>query len=201
MSGTTVTSDDLWAAWAEQTLDHALRPGARVLIDGRSGSGKSTLAERVVELARERGADLQCVHMEDLYPGWDGLAAGSRAIVTDVLQPLHEHGAARWRAHDWHTGGPGEERSVEAGLPLLVEGTGALTTDSARLATWTVWVDADADVRRRRALARDGDVYRPHWQRWADQEETHIWVHRPHELADLVIDTRHDDDTDDKDAR
>lgn len=182
------TADSLWSPWAELITSHAILPGARVLVDGRSGSGKSTLAEHVVNLAQERGAMLQCVHVEELYPGWDGLAAGSRAVVTDVLEPLDEHGEAHWRGHDWHTDALGEPRSVVAGLPLLIEGSGALTAESARRATWTVWVEADEDVRRRRAFARDGDVYRPFWQRWAEQEETHLQTHRPLELADLVID-------------
>jgi hypothetical protein len=26
----------------------------------------------------------------------------------------------------------------------------------------------------RRALARDGDTFRPHWSRWAQQEDRHL---------------------------
>ena len=33
-----------------------------------------------------------------------------------------------------------------------------------------VWLEAPAPVRRGRALDRDGEVFAPHWQEWADQE-------------------------------
>ncbi|MEO8095730.1 MAG: hypothetical protein ABI632_12485, partial [Pseudolysinimonas sp.] len=49
----------------------AIASGPRpvVLIDGRSGAGKTTLAR---ELAPLVGAQL--VSLDDVYPGWDGLA-------------------------------------------------------------------------------------------------------------------------------
>ena len=35
----------------------------------------------------------------------------------------------------------------------------------------TVWLQLPEAQRRRRALARDGEIYRPHWERWAAQED------------------------------
>ena len=52
-----------------------------VLIDGRSGAGKTTLAR---ELAPLLGAQL--VSLDDLYPGWGGLEAGSAAVHETVLR-------------------------------------------------------------------------------------------------------------------
>ena len=40
--------------------------------------------------------------------------------------------------------------------------------------TLLVWLDASEVVRRGRALARDGDTYAPHWERWAWQERAHF---------------------------
>ena len=51
-----------------------------------------------------------------------------------------------------------------------------------------LWLDAPAEQRFARAIARDGDAYAPHWQRWAEQEERHIAVNDPAALADLVYD-------------
>lgn len=177
-----------WSAWAHELLPRVSDPAARVLIDGRSGSGKSTLAAELVTLAAASGTTVQCVHLEDVYPGWDGLAAASELVVTDILRPLHDRGSASWPTHDWHTDAPGPAMHAHDRAPLLVEGAGALTRASATLATFTIWLEASADVRQARAFARDGDLYRPHWDRWAAQEDEHLARENPPALADVVID-------------
>lgn len=60
------------------------------------------------------------------------------------------------------------------GQRLVVEGVGALSAANRALADLGIWVDAPAEVRKQRALARDGDTYRPHWDRWAAQEEVFL---------------------------
>jgi nicotinamide riboside kinase len=54
-----------------------------IAIDGRAGSGKSTLATALAE-----ALDCPVVRLEQVYPGWDGLAAGVESLVADVLAPL-----------------------------------------------------------------------------------------------------------------
>jgi cytidylate kinase len=51
-----------------------------------------------------------------------------------------------------------------------------------------VWLEAPATVRKERALARDGDTYAPHWDRWAAQEDA-VYAGRPCESAHLVLRT------------
>jgi hypothetical protein len=55
-----------------------------------------------------------------------------------------------------------------------------------------VWVDAAPQVRRSRALARDGDLYAPHWQRWSMQEAAYVARELLPARADLVLDTTGD---------
>jgi uridine kinase len=148
----------------------------RILIDGRSGSGKSELAAALAPLL---GARL--VRLDDLYPGWDGLRAGSEA-VPELLT------TGRWRAWDWDADQPGPARTVELDGPLIVEGVGAVSRASRPLADAAIWVELDAPTRRTRALERDGATYEPHWERWAAQEDAFIERERPAEVADLVVD-------------
>ena len=158
-----------------------------VLIDGRSGAGKTSLAARVERLWPLAGR-LQVVALDSLYPGWDGLDAGAERARELILIPHGRGMLGTWRRWDWEAREDAESHAVDPALALLVEGCGVLTQASARLADLTVWVDGPAESRRHRALERDGDAFRPHWKRWAAQEDAHIARDDPRELADLVID-------------
>lgn len=167
-------------------LAKAQRAGRRgvVLIDGRSGSGKTTLAMWLAPRIRAGVPDLRLLHLEDWYPGWDGLADGSRILAEEVLA-----GPASYRRWDWEANAYGPRVDVEPHVPLLVEGCGALTPRTRELADLGIWVDAEANVRRTRALSRDGTVYAPHWRRWAAQEDAHIARNDPVRMADVCVTT------------
>ncbi|MEU8040409.1 hypothetical protein [Streptosporangium sp. NPDC049078] len=139
----------------------------RVLaVEGRSGSGKSTLATAV---ASELAAPV--VRMDDLYPGWDGLRGGVGALVEWVLRPLSLERPARWRRYDWADGGYAEWHEVPVTEILVLDGTGSGALAAAPYLSGLLWLEASDEIRKARALERDGDLYAPHWDRWAAQEE------------------------------
>jgi hypothetical protein len=137
-----VATPEVLAAWVLALAPApALPAGPRVVaVDGRSGAGKTTLARSVADAVGRHRASAVVVHLDDLYPGWDGLDPVVAVVVEHLLAPL----------------------------------AGVLP---------------DADVRRRRALGRDGDTYAPHWDRWSAQEEAYAARERPRERAGLVLDT------------
>lgn len=151
-----------------------------VLIDGGAGSGKTTLAE---SLARLWDGPVQVVGMDDFYPGWDGLAAASRMIAEQVLRPS-DPGYRRW---DWVRAEPAEWVPIDPSLSLVIEGCGALTPENRALADLGVWCELDEAERRRRAIARDGELFAVHWDQWEAQEAEHWRRHRPWESADLTV--------------
>lgn len=157
-----------------------------VVIDGRSGAGKSSLARRLVAAWPGPGR-VQFVALDDVYPGWDGLADGVSYARDAILLPHARGLLGVWERWDWEVGARAEASAVDPSLPLVVEGAGLLTPEVARLADVSVWVEAPTASRRSRALARDGETYRPHWERWARQEDAHIEVHSPAERADLRV--------------
>jgi hypothetical protein len=157
-----------------------------VLIDGRSGAGKSSLAQALVASWPLRGR-VQLVALDSLYPGWDGLDAGVE-LARDLILTPHARGTVGvWQRWDWSAGEPAEAHAVDPSLPLIVEGAGLLTPSTAKLGDVRVWLDSPTASRRRRALDRDGEAYRPHWERWARQEQRHLTRDDPLRLATHVI--------------
>lgn len=152
------------------------RSPRRVLIDGRSGSGKTELARAIAA----HWPDAQLVRLDDLYPGWDGLDAGS-AMVPEILT------TGRWRSWDWVTGQPGRVHQLDLTRPVIVEGVGAISRASRPLADVALWVEVDDESRKARALARDGDAYAPFWDRWAAHELAFIARENPQALATVTL--------------
>lgn len=150
-----------------------------VLIDGGAGSGKTTLAQALA--ASWPGADgVQVVGLDELYPGWHGLASAS-ALVPGLIAG---DGFTTW---NWAQDRPGPRRPLDPRRALVVEGCGALTPSSRPLAGLAIWLELDEGTRKARALARDGELFAVHWDEWAAQEADHWRADHPRELADLVL--------------
>lgn len=160
--------------------------GTRVVaVDGPAGSGKSTLAATI--RAALDGAPL--VRMDDLYPGWDGLADAVPRLLEWVLEPLAAGRAARYRRYDWDAGRYAEWRDVPPAAELVVEGVGSGSRPARPYLSYLVWVQAPHELRMRRGIERDGEAFAPHWLRWARQEATLFAAEQTRRHADVVIDT------------
>lgn len=168
---------------AERVRAPATAQGASrivVLIDGHSGSGKTTLATGLADRLKA-----QLVSLEDFYPGWGGLEVGS-AMVRGVVDPDNPG----YRAWDWTANKPGEWQPVSGTRDLVIEGSGSMSRANRPLATFGVWVRLDPVERKARALARDGESIRQHWDRWATQEQAFFIRERPDTLSDAIMDGR-----------
>ncbi|GAB3257692.1 nucleoside/nucleotide kinase family protein [Kineosporia babensis] len=176
--------------WPEPAVAQVLRlitPNTATVIalDGPSGAGKTTLADQV---AAELGDTAAVVRMEDLYPGWDGLEAATHRLADEVLPPLLRGQEAVFTRWDWTEDRYGQIRDVvPSKLVTIVEGVGSGTLAAASSISALVFVNAPEQVRHARAMARDGEGYRPHWERWAAQERRYFARERPQERADLQL--------------
>ncbi|WP_323959408.1 aminodeoxychorismate synthase component I [Arthrobacter sp. JZ12] len=164
---------------------HAVVP-LIIAVDGRSGAGKTTLAVELAALLRQHHT-VSLFHLEDIYPGWDGLAGGMERYVRSVLTPLAAGSPAAWTAWDWTADDDGETRTTLPADIVVVEGVGAACAAARELVDVVVWIEADENLRRTSALERDGDTYAPFWQRWSDQEERWLASDNPAEDADLLV--------------
>ena len=177
------------AALAQEVRQLEPRAGATtmVVIDGPSGSGKSTFATR---LAEATGAGL--LRLEDMYPGWDGLDEGAQRLVDDVLEPLSRGEQATIRRWDWLAMRELDREPLVIEPLLVIEGVGAGSRAAAPFISLLIWLEAETEERYARAIARDGELYLGHWDRWAAQEQVTFAREATRDRADRTY--RTDDD-------
>lgn len=161
--------------------------GRLVCVDGPAGSGKSTLGQAIRDAAATVGS-AGLVHLDDLLDGWAGLDQVSATLELAVLAPLDEGRAGRYRRFDWHLERFAEERVVEPVDLLVVEGVGSGASSYASWVTTLVWVEAPADLRLARGLARDGEELRQQWTRWMADEAALFARERTRERANVLVD-------------
>ncbi|MEO7060708.1 MAG: hypothetical protein ABI083_13395, partial [Lapillicoccus sp.] len=152
-----------------------------VAIDGPSGAGKTTLARAV-----GRRVDARVVHLDDIYPGWDGLAEAVPLVTRQVLEPLSRGEDTAYQRWDWMRHRWGRTQPVLHAPRLVLEGVGSSVLPAGSYAAVRVWVEASRDVRFARGMARDGEAYRPEWERWAAQEDALFTADATRDRADLV---------------
>lgn len=153
-----------------------------IAIDGRSGAGKTKLAR---ELAPLLGA--QILHLDDIFQGWRGLAAAPSTIAAEVLEPMARGTAGRTRRWEWGADRPGDEIVIEPGGVLIVDGCGSGSRTIRPFLSYLIWLDAPPEVRRARAMARDGETYEKWWDIWAAQEDELFAAEQTAAAADLRL--------------
>ena len=175
---------------ADQLLELArsrpptLGTGRLICVDGPAGSGKTTLAARLAALR----PGILVIHMDDLYPGWDGLPEVDAQLET-LLRPIAEGAPGSYRRYDWQLGRFAETVQVPPVELMVIEGVGSGSTTIEDLVTVLAWVEAPYELRMRRGIERDGDDFAPYWEAWARAESEHFEQHHTRDRADLVIDT------------
>ena len=157
-----------------------------LLIDGRAGSGKSTLADEVQNEFFKLGESApRVVHLDDLYPGWDGLQLGVEYLQRAILTPLSKREVAHYQIFDWESGERKEWREFSGGTPLIIEGCGAINRNSIEFADLSIWLEESEETRKQRWIGREGSD--EHWSEWAAQELDFYARERSAELALTVL--------------
>jgi len=156
-----------------------------VAIDGPSGAGKTDFTAALAE----RLPHAQVLHMDDLYPGWDGLTQAVADLHDQILAPLARGEQAAYRRWDWENDRYADWHRLAPASLLLLEGVGSGAQPGRRLESALIWLEAGRDERFRRGIERDGDSYLPHWQRWAAGEEALFAADGTRGAADLIVHT------------
>lgn len=179
-------------AAARQLIDRAVsaEPVRVLAVDGPAGSGKTTFAALLAdELQRCTGQVPPVVHTDDLCEGWNGLPGVPGKLTSQVLEPLASGSAGRYRRWDWVGSRPGEEMVVPSADWVVVEGVGCGATPCRPHLSALAWLEADVATRRGRALQRDGEIFAPHWDAWAEAEKELFAANLTRSSATLVLRT------------
>lgn len=178
-------AESVWAALQPLFAVAPERP-LTVLIDGPSGSGKTTLSE-FLEARWPAERHLVVLHLDDIYPGWNGLDSASAYVRDSIMLARLAGQSARWQRWDWATNAPAEWHEIPVTADLVIEGCGAITYQAARVASASVWVDEVEQTRKARALGRADDDFALHWNEWDLQFTAFVLRENPRSLASLIV--------------
>lgn len=146
-------------------------------IGGHGCAGKTTLTGMIPRVQRVATDEF-----------WTGADFDLGRLAVEVVEPLVGGRAARFSSYDWAARAQRGFRTVEPTGVVVIEGVCALHRTLRDAYAVRVWVDAPADVRLARAVARDGEAARAAWvKRWMPSEERYVERDRPVACAHLVI--------------
>jgi uridine kinase len=154
-----------------------------VAVDGPGGAGKSTFARR---LAVALGG--ATILETDDFASWDVPLGWWDRLERDALEPIAAGRPVRYRRHDWTTGGIGDWREHQIGDVVVLEGVSSSRRAATDRLSYAIWVEVPPAVRLARGIERDGEEWRPHWDRWMAEEDAFFAADRPWERVDLVVD-------------
>ena len=165
-----------------------------ILIDGRAAAGKSGFAQKLAEeyFKLDKQA-ARVIQMDDLYPGWEGLAEGSVYLWKEILTPLSQGRTASWQVWDWNQNQRGGQdpmnghREFSGGTALIIEGCGSISRITSELADITIWIEAEDLERKQRFNRRDEGKFDEYFGLWATQEDEFYERENTRELAELKI--------------
>src|SRR5207248_3279992 len=151
-----------------------------IAVDGAGGAGKSTLAEWLASRLRA-----SIIHTDD-FASWDNPVDWWPELIELALKPLAAGQPARYQPTKW-----GDEKNgpivICPGGTVVLEGVTASRLVFRPYLAYSIWVEADRDVRLQRGIARDGEEARAQWKRWMEAEDRYIATERPADHADAVL--------------
>ncbi len=153
-----------------------------VAIDGFGGAGKSVFAGRLSGALG--GAPV--VHT-DAFATWDDQFDWWSRLERELLAPLADGRAARFRATDWSTGRDGPIVEVAPEPVVILEGVSSGRRAVSDRLTDLIWIEADPDVRLGRGIERDGEAKRDQWRVWMAEEDKHFAADGARDRARLIV--------------
>ncbi|MCL2051174.1 MAG: hypothetical protein FWG91_05540 [Lachnospiraceae bacterium] len=130
-----------------QILKNAPKP--LILIDGNGGSGKTTLAKHFVN-----ALNANLVSTDDICWGIDPVD-WDQEMLEGIIYPWLNGEIIAYRPTGWVRENRPGFIGVDAKKPLIIEGMGACRKTLRKLSDYSVWVDTEPEIARKRLIERD----------------------------------------------
>jgi uridine kinase len=174
---------------AASVLERAPVNGIRIVgVDGRSGAGKSLLASRLSTLLTAPVIEI------DDFVSWDCFAGWWPRFDEQVLSPLLSGRDATYQARDWtdwYGSTLGGWKTQRWSPTIILEGVTCTRRDTVGRLTYAIWVEAPAEMRLARGMARDSRFPGKEdlWKQWMREEDEFFLADETRERADRIVDT------------
>lgn len=185
----------------------------RVGIDGRFGAGKTRMGDELADRLESKGRECHRASLEEFHPPEHHQRVASGALSpADYLKTGYDYAAVRrllmdpigsggdrrcrldfWNSHD-NEPFPEDWVKVSDDAIVIVDGAFLLTPELCDLWDFTLWLDIDWQVMKRRAARRASEVdsggapAASEESEWMPRHVLYEQQVRPHERVDVIVD-------------
>ncbi len=164
-------------------------------IDGGGGAGKTTFATKIADML---GAEI--IHLDDLYKqkkdrvnelqnGDINIDFDWARIKKEIFIPIKNGDEIQYSFYNWDQDKITHQVNVLKDRPIIIEGGYSLQPEFFNEYDFTVWIETPEDTRMNRAMIRDGEHMRPHWEKtWLPADKRYKDTHKTYQQVDLSID-------------
>lgn len=158
-----------------------------VTIDGPAGSGKTTLSHEVANAARKHSLNVEVIHMDDLYNGWDDALTDtlSKTLIDIIKQSSTLE--ITYRVFDWNLNAFNMRKTISTPDLLILEGVGSGQSAIRGSVSLSIWIEVPPEVGLKRVLERDGDSVAPFMDRWQFNQNSHFFHENTKGASDYCL--------------
>ena len=152
-----------------------------IAIDGPAGAGKTTLAS-TISLALSPQLSTTVIHMDELYPGWQGALGQELTKTLTWLTSCHKaKKPLLYSSYNWVTNEFDPPKSHVSTQLLILEGVASAQIAIEDSLATTIWLDLDPAIGYQREIERDGEKISHEMKQWLVVQEQHFAVDFRHE--------------------
>jgi uridine kinase len=160
-----------------------------IAIDGPAGAGKTTLASTIF-LALSPHMSTTVIHMDELYPGWEGAIGEELTKTLTWLTSCHKaKKPLLYSSFNWATNEFQPPKTHSSTQLLILEGVASAQLSIEESLATSIWLDLDPLIGFQRVIDRDGENISQEMKQWLVNQEQHFAADRTKERCEFLLST------------